>query len=161
MSGGSGTAFSTYIRTAPGGWGVRSLWHVLYDSREDRRLSPACFIRCRGGDSLQHLLFGSGRIKDNFQHVRCDTGSPGEPGPGIVSSNTMDTGYRGSHRPPFVSALGPGNYLWFSTYLSSTMSSVGQTLMYVRVGIPVPTYTENTVLQFRIHSIFAECEGAR
>ena len=42
--------------------------------REDRRLSPACFIRCRGGDSLQHLLFGSGRIKDNFQHVRCDTG---------------------------------------------------------------------------------------
>ena len=31
----------------------------------------------------------------------------------------------------------------------------------VWVGIPVPTYAENTVLQFLIHSIFAECEGAR
>ena len=29
----------------------------------------------------------------------------------------------------------------------------------VQVGRPVPTYVENTVLEFRIHSIFAECEG--
>ena len=172
MSGGSGTAFSTYIRTAAGGGGVRSLRHVLDDAGKTVDCLRHVLFDVVAGTvfstlslvlggsrtifSVSAVIPGSGRARDSlhFQHVNSEAKRAGD-------SFQQHHGYRGSHRPPFVSALGPGNYLWFSTDLSSTMFSVGQTLKYEYVGIPVPTYSENTVFQFRIHSIFAECEGAR
>ena len=75
VSGGSGTAFSTYVRTAPGGGGGGSLRHVLDDAgMSGDCLQNVLFDVVRGEESLQHLLFSAGRAKDNFQHVRCDTG---------------------------------------------------------------------------------------
>ena len=70
----SGAAFNTYIRTAPGGWGMRSLRNVLYDAgKSGDCLRHVLFDVVRGGDSLQDFLLSAGRAKDNFQHVRCDT----------------------------------------------------------------------------------------
>ena len=139
------TAFSTYIRTAPAWGGGSSLRHVLDDAGKTVDCLRHVLFDVVAGTvfSTFSLVLGGSRTISSMSAVVPGLGEPGTvsissmstltprlKGPGMVSSNTMDTGYRGSHRPPFVSALGPGNYLWFSTYLSSTMSSVGQTLMY-------------------------------
>ena len=53
---------------------MTSLRHVLDDAgKSGDCLRHVLFDVVGDGDNLQDLLFSAGRVKDNFQHVRCDT----------------------------------------------------------------------------------------
>ena len=96
VSGGSGTAFSTYIRTAPGGSGVRSLRHVLDDAGKTVDCLRhvlfdvvagtvfSTFSLVLGGSrtifSMSAVIPGSGRARDSLhsQHVNSDAKRAGD-----------------------------------------------------------------------------------
>ena len=178
MSGGSGTALTAPISVLPlggggGGWRVRSLRHVLYDAGKTVDCLQhalfdvvagtvfSTFSLVLGGPrtifSMSAVIPGSGRARDSlhFQHVNSDAKRAGD-------SFQQHHGYRipWIASTPFCVGTGP-RQLPLVQYLLVKHHVFSRADSNVRVGTPVPTYTENTVLQFRIHSIFAECEGAR